>query len=242
MATISASVGRGGRNLASDVVVVKGLLNANLHQLVPFAPLSVDGTASPEMLAAIAEFQRRALRIANPDGRVDPGGRTLSALNGEPVDPLAGVDWGRAQPAPKSMWSLVGANFPFARNLGIYNNRNVAGTSTPSAHAEGRALDIGLLVNVAREKTLGDRLFDIFIRDAAEIGMDHVIWDQQIWSPQRPRVRSYTGQNPHTDHIHLAWTRAGSQLTQWPTLIMHFGQLRTGMEELRSFGGRGNAA
>ena len=142
--------------------------------------------------------------------------------------------WNGPQPAPKAVWTLVHNQFPVARFQGIYNNRNVAGTNTPSAHAEGRALDIGLFVSRPAEKELGDQLFAIFIGDAAELGVWHVIWNRRIWSTTKGGPRAYTGSNPHTDHVHVAWTRAGSQRTSFPKFVLRLAQLRTGLEELAS--------
>jgi hypothetical protein len=141
-------------------------------------------------------------------------------------------NWNQPQPAPKALWALIHANFPQPRFLGIYNRRNVAGTSTPSAHAEGRALDIGLLVSRPDEKALGDQLFDLLIRNAAELGLDHVIWNRRIWSSARGGPRPYTGVSPHTDHIHVAFTRDGSQQTDFPLTRLGIAILRTGYEDL----------
>ena len=142
------------------------------------------------------------------------------------------VNWNQPQPAPLALWTLVHTNFPQTRFLGIYNRRNVAGTNTPSAHAEGRALDIGLLASRPGEKLLGDQLFGLLIRDAAELGLDHVIWNRQIWSTARGGPRPYTGFSPHTDHIHVAFTREGSQRTSFPRTMLDIAILRTGYEDL----------
>jgi hypothetical protein len=142
------------------------------------------------------------------------------------------VNWNQPQPAPRALWSLVHANFPQTRNLGIYNPRNVAGTNTPSAHAEGRALDIGLLVSRPNEKMIGDELFKLFIKNSGELGLDHVIWDRQIWSQVHPKLRPYHGHSPHTDHVHVAFTREGSQSTSFPRANLDIAILRTGVEEL----------
>jgi hypothetical protein len=141
-------------------------------------------------------------------------------------------NWNQPQPAPKALWALVHTNFPQTRFLGIYNRRNVAGTNTPSAHAEGRALDIGLLVTRPDEKELGDQLFALLIRNAQELGLDHVIWNRQIWSTTRGGPRHYTGVHDHTDHIHVAFTRAGSQQTVFPRTMLDIAILRTGLEDL----------
>ena len=145
------------------------------------------------------------------------------------------INWNGPQPAPVALWQLIHANFPIARNLGIYENRNIAGTDTKSHHAEGRALDIGLLVTMAPEKVLGDRLFQIFIDSMIGLGMDEVIWNRQIYSSAKPTIHTYTGQNPHTNHVHVGYTRDGSQATGFPPdFLVSIAELRTGLEDLRS--------
>ena len=78
MKTIVASVGRGGLNRTEDVLLVQELLNRHIQ--APQRPLVVDGVMSSRTIAAIEEFQRRAVNIHRPDGRVDPGDRTMAAL------------------------------------------------------------------------------------------------------------------------------------------------------------------
>ncbi len=41
-------------------------------------------------MAAIEEFQRRVVKMAVPDGRVDPGGKTIRALDSTPHQWLSG--------------------------------------------------------------------------------------------------------------------------------------------------------
>lgn len=79
--SISKSVGRGGVNRRPDVLTVQKLINANLGKLTPLAPLEEDGLNGPKTIGAITEFQRRVVRMSKPDGRVDPGGKTLRTLN-----------------------------------------------------------------------------------------------------------------------------------------------------------------
>jgi hypothetical protein len=62
--------------------------------------------------------------------------------------------------------------------------------------------------------------------------LDHVIWNRQIWSSARGGPRPYTGVSPHTDHVHVAFTRAGSQNTTFPRTLLDIAILRTGLEEL----------
>ncbi|MBM4005124.1 MAG: peptidoglycan-binding protein [Planctomycetes bacterium] len=80
MATITSSVGRVGTNMSQDVSTVQSLLNR--HRNPPLTKLDVDGRIGPKTTDAIEEFQRRVVKLSNPDGRVDPNGKTLTALNG----------------------------------------------------------------------------------------------------------------------------------------------------------------
>jgi peptidoglycan L-alanyl-D-glutamate endopeptidase CwlK len=73
--TIRDSVGQGGKNDPDDVGKVQTLLNA--AGAVP--RLATDRQVGPKTIQAIRTFQARFLK--EPDGRVDPGGRTLSELN-----------------------------------------------------------------------------------------------------------------------------------------------------------------
>jgi hypothetical protein len=80
MATgITGSVGRGGVNLPADVKVVQQLLEPFLKQNGQ-PTLNGNGKVDNAMIIAISNFQTRKLHITAPDGKVDPGGRTLVAL------------------------------------------------------------------------------------------------------------------------------------------------------------------
>lgn len=80
MASLSASVGRGARNVPSDVKLVQELLNGHMHKLAPLGPLVADSKAGNATFRAIEAFQSKMLGMQRPDGRIDPGGRTFKAL------------------------------------------------------------------------------------------------------------------------------------------------------------------
>jgi putative chitinase len=85
---ISESVGRNGGNVRDDVKTVQILLNLNVDQLAPWEPVAEDGAIGDQTIGAIEEFQRRVMQVAAPDGRIDPGGRTLQRLrDGMPDGP-----------------------------------------------------------------------------------------------------------------------------------------------------------
>ncbi len=89
MANITASVGKGGVNKRVDVLTVQKLLNQHIRSITPLRPLAENGRVGPATLGAIEEFQRRVVGLTTPDGRVDPNGRTLRALNQHPVAPAS---------------------------------------------------------------------------------------------------------------------------------------------------------
>ena len=76
---ITGSVGKDGNNAVPDVMAIQHLINVYPpHSLLP---LAVDGRCGPRTIAAIEAVERCHLLIATPDGRIDPGGPTLRALN-----------------------------------------------------------------------------------------------------------------------------------------------------------------
>jgi peptidoglycan L-alanyl-D-glutamate endopeptidase CwlK len=73
--TIIGAVGRGGDNRKPDTRKIQRLLNA----IFPATVLVVDGQCGAKTIRRIERFQRRFTK--RPDGRVDPGGRTLKRLS-----------------------------------------------------------------------------------------------------------------------------------------------------------------
>ena len=79
MPGIKASVGRSGDNRPSDVRLVQQLLNEFPIPRIR-APLVVDGAIGTKTIRRIEAFQASILKLRKPDGRVDPGGKTITAL------------------------------------------------------------------------------------------------------------------------------------------------------------------
>ena len=80
---ISRSVGEGNvTNSPGDVMIVQDLLNLVPRDSGgPFPLLKVDGLCFGKTNDAIKKFQRVAAGFQSPDGRVDPGGKTMLKLN-----------------------------------------------------------------------------------------------------------------------------------------------------------------
>jgi peptidoglycan hydrolase-like protein with peptidoglycan-binding domain len=107
LVTLQGSVGRNGRNLHNDVVQIQNALNrVGPVNGGPVIQLVVDGFAGPKTIKAIEDFQRAQFPGKFPDGRIDPGQRTVGRLN----DVLAGTPTFNDEMAP----AFAGASSGFA--------------------------------------------------------------------------------------------------------------------------------
>src|SRR3546814_4020420 len=81
--TFSGSVGDGEAKRNSDIRTIQEMLNRVPPAGGGPAPaVAVDGLIGPKAIGAIRNFQQNQLgTIFNPDGRVDPGRRTIGRLN-----------------------------------------------------------------------------------------------------------------------------------------------------------------
>lgn len=91
---IQGRVGHLAANGPDDVKAVQRQLND--HMLPPRQKLTVDGKCGPKTIAMIRDFQQNVCSMRNADGRVDPGGKTLMALN----NPGSSGLWARMSLAP----------------------------------------------------------------------------------------------------------------------------------------------
>jgi hypothetical protein len=71
---LTGSVGRDGDNKPDEVKAIRGRLAS-----LGFGEASIDDVEPP--IEAIARYQAEVVGARHPDGRIDPGGRTLRALN-----------------------------------------------------------------------------------------------------------------------------------------------------------------
>lgn len=79
---LAHSVGRGGRNELTDVMVLQILLKLNRERFPDPkpAPLDPDGRIGPKTIEAIELFETKVLQTATSDGLVAPGDATVTAL------------------------------------------------------------------------------------------------------------------------------------------------------------------
>jgi hypothetical protein len=117
-------------------------------------------------------------------------------------------------------WYLAKYSGIGGQNSGIYNCRNVSGSSTAtSIHGEGRAVDLGLKFVRGEFWTLANLLR----AHSKELGIQCIIYNRKIWSGgyKNTGFQRYTGVNPHTDHLHveMAWWSAQMSADDYVALI-----------------------
>lgn len=104
-------------------------------------------------------------------------------------------------------WFLgaYGDKDPEAANLGIYVCKRLG--SGWSLHAEGRACDLG--TSPYSFPSWGQALADKLVDRSKELGVQLVIFNDQIWSGAYPNAgwRDYGGSNPHRGHLHVELSR-----------------------------------
>lgn len=120
--------------------------------------------------------------------------------DGSTVGPGSG--YGGMHPYVEAWYRKVKDKFGPTKFMGGYNNRNVRGGSSKSMHAYGRAFDIG-----GSAKTMSK------IAEWARTHMNNLqyaIYNRRIAGPgMGSKWRKYSGQNPHTDHVHLDFMTGG---------------------------------
>ena len=111
---------------------------------------------------------------------------------------------GSAEVTTQRIQAYLNARFPQFENGGIYNCRNIAGSSQLSVHGTGRAGD-------TMTGTGQPTLTSLYVAEqmrifSAEMGIQGLIHNRLQWFCHNSTGwRSYSGQNPHIDHIH--WER-----------------------------------
>jgi len=77
MYRIGASVGKDGSTTMMTSSSCRTLLNKSSHIIESIGKVPEDGNLDEGTQRAIIAFQHDIVRIASPDGRVDPNGRTF---------------------------------------------------------------------------------------------------------------------------------------------------------------------
>lgn len=158
MAKIGASVGTGAVNRPDDVKTVQTLLNLNIGRLAPLPPVDVTGECGPATVQAITEFQRKVVGAAQPDGRVDPDGRTLAKLSEAELRTITLTGLALPAPAEKVLTEILTA-------AGLVTAQVTSVTRTPAEQARVMYENCRAF-GVAHNKTLygpaGDQVVQVY--------------------------------------------------------------------------------
>lgn len=146
---------------------------------------------------------------------------------GPAVDPYASnVPQSTCDTSPKpgtvDFMNLVLRAYPGTGDLGISRPCAAGGVSE---HKEGRAWDWAVDVNT-QAHLANDLLNWLLATDrhgnphalARRFGIQYIIWNRRIWGAYAADQgwRPYTGDNPHTDHVHFTFSWAGAnRATSW---------------------------
>ncbi|MCB9640403.1 MAG: hypothetical protein H6727_16015 [Myxococcales bacterium] len=128
-----------------------------------------------------------------------------------------------AKPGATALKDLLLATYPCTASLGIVRACNVGGTSE---HKEGRAFDWG--VSAFTQKSVAESMIQWLLATDAQgkkhamarrLGIMYMIWNKKIWRAYRSpdSWSTYTGSNPHTDHVHISfsWDGANKKTSFW---------------------------
>lgn len=110
------------------------------------------------------------------------------------------------QPGAFQLARAIEISYPELESLdgafGCFNRRRIAGSSSWSLHAEGRAIDVGI---GGSDPQLAWRLACELVGHRALYGTMRVMWDAHIWTTERldrwERLKPHT--NQHHDHLHV---------------------------------------
>ncbi|GAB7036799.1 MULTISPECIES: peptidoglycan-binding domain-containing protein [Catenuloplanes] len=130
-----------------------------------------------------------------------------------------------AKPGTLGFRELALRTYPTTGDSGIVRACSAAEVTE---HKEGRAWDWTINANNSADHARADELLAWLLAtdahgnqhaNARRLGIMYIIFDGRIWASYRASEgwRTYTGSNPHTDHVHFSFSRAGAlkQTTWW---------------------------
>jgi len=114
-------------------------------------------------------------------------------------------------PGTNALKRYLTSTYPGTRSMGVYSKRRIRGVSRSwSIHAEGRALDLGVIPLGA---PVGLEVAEWLIEHSATLGIQYLIWDRRSWKAvgrSGDGWRRYVGVSSHRDHVHIEQTRAAA--------------------------------
>lgn len=113
----------------------------------------------------------------------------------KPTGAQAGIN-----PAVTATEKDIFSSFPVT-NLGIWGDKSHQ--ARKSDHNTGDAQDFGIA-----DKNVGNMLAEKLRAEAKQRNVKYIIFNRRIWNPSISNEwRPYTGDNPHSDHVHVSYNR-----------------------------------
>lgn len=125
---------------------------------------------------------------------------------------------GSLRSGSKALGRELLSRFPQVKSIGGYScRRNTANGARMSVHGTGKALDVFVPTRSGRANSeQGDAVANWLVANAAEIGVQLIIWNRSAWRSNGTNEKPYGGPVPHIDHLHVELTEnAARKLTPW---------------------------
>lgn len=156
----------------------------------------------------------RAGRWSLPAAVRSAGDRQRVGYTGAPAWNRGRNCTGRLLPGTNELGNHLVRQFAGARYFQGYACRQIGGSSSMSVHGTGRALDVFIPLDRGQaDNDKGDPVANWLVQNAQHIGIQLIIWDRTIWTANRAagtKDRSYGGEHPHHDHLHIELTPDGA--------------------------------
>jgi hypothetical protein len=119
------------------------------------------------------------------------------------------------RPGAAKLAGIIRATYGSDEAIGIARNS----CSYTSEHNEGRAVDWMVDATTKAGKNKGNAFLDWLLATdehgnrhamARRLGVMYIIFNRKIWRSYDPGWGTYSGTNPHTDHIHISLSYDGS--------------------------------
>ncbi|MEO8106354.1 MAG: hypothetical protein ABI720_03465 [Actinomycetes bacterium] len=121
------------------------------------------------------------------------------------------------RPGAEKLAGLIRATYGSDQSIGIA--RDSCSSTSASEHYEGRAVDWMVDATTKAGRNKANAFLDWLLAPdddgnkhamARRLGIMYIIFNRRIWRSYSPGWGSYSGLNPHTDHIHISLSYDGS--------------------------------
>ena len=130
---------------------------------------------------------------------------------------------GKEKPGTAAFRDFILSTVGIGRDVGIMRccdpTNPDCGMDHPSEHHVGRAWDWGLSASNPEQAAAAQLVLDWLLAPDAmgnqaamfrRVGLIYIIWNRQSWHNPTKGWQTYTGKNPHTDHVHFSFGVPGA--------------------------------